>query len=118
MAAVGTWNWNDAHQGYDYVIRFTFPSGIDLTGYTAEYQVRRAAGAGGPAYVTLTTGGSGITVGVDGAGLHYVELTFTDTQMNAIPRGKSEQELKLTSSGGSDDYGFKGTVNNGPKVIA
>lgn len=118
MAAVGTWNWDDAHQGYDYVIRFTFPSGYSLTGYTAEYQVRRAAGAGGPAYVTLTTGGSGITVGVDGSSLHYVELTFTDTQMSSIPKGTQHHELKLTSSGGSDDYGFKGTVDIGPAVIA
>lgn len=68
---------------------------VDLTGYSAEMQIRPTAGSG-TVYATLTEG-HGITLG---ASSWNILIVLTAAQMAAIPVGSSVYDLVLTSGGG------------------
>ena len=74
----------------------TKTTAVDITGYTAEFQIRRKENS--QKILELTTAGGGITLGgVAGT----VTLHFTDTNTSAMPRfTTAEYSLELTNGSG------------------
>lgn len=67
---------------------------VNLTTYTARMKVRSSRGAPG-AYLTLASGGSGISLASNGE----IQITVPATTTAAIPSGKYRYDLEVISPG-------------------
>lgn len=97
MINPGTYNII-AYQGANWDRTFTITQGgtaLNLTGYTSAMQVREAADSTAT-LLSLSTGGSGITLGGTAG---TVAVVITSTQSAAIPAGSYAYDLEITSSG-------------------
>ena len=97
MINPGTYNIT-VWQGADYDKTFTATQGgtaINWTGYTARMQVRNSSDATAT-LLSLTTGGSGITLGGTAG---TIAVAITSTQSAAIASGAYAYDLELVSSG-------------------
>ena len=86
------------YAGADYDKTFTVTqngSAINWTGYTARMQVRDSSDATAT-LLSLTTGGSGITLGGTAG---TIAVVITSTQSAAIASGAYAYDLELVSSG-------------------
>lgn len=100
------------HQGFAYSVRFTFPSDIDLTGYTGAAQMRP-----GPSSSFLYFDVEP-TIDQDEDSLWFVQLDLTDSETAAIPATRQGFWALALSTGGVTDLGFEGTAECKPGVIA
>lgn len=86
-------------QGSTWTLRIVYENPnstpINLTGYTAEMQIRKKADSP-TAVLTLSTGGNGIVITPL---LGRLDLTATDEQTGAIEPGLYVYDLELDSSG-------------------
>lgn len=116
MAGVGKDDL-EIHQGYTYRIRYTFPTGVSLSGASAVWEGRRGPGAADPALFSLSTALGTITVGQDASSLWYVEGLFTDEVTGAMSdHKKAEHELRITIAG-EKPWGIKGKFDLNPEII-
>jgi hypothetical protein len=84
---------------------------IDLTGYTAKLQVRRAAEDPDPALVTLTSG-AGLTLGVDGT----ILIEFAPVQTAALDDGDAVFDMLLSAPDGTKTRLVSGRILVSPAV--
>jgi len=86
-------------QGSTWTLQIVYedPNGtpINLTGYTAEMQVRRKFDSPAPV-LTLATGGQGIVIT---GGTGTIAITATDEQTEAIDAGLYVYDLELDNGG-------------------
>jgi hypothetical protein len=103
-------------QGVDWKLELAYETGspstaVDLTGYTARFQVATRHSASAPLIQLTET--SGITLG-GVAGTIVIQLN--ETQTNALPPQKGVWDLVLVSPAGADIRLLEGVANITPEV--
>jgi hypothetical protein len=103
-------------QGVDWKLELAYETGspstaVNLTGYTARFQVATRHSAANP--LVQLTQASGITLG-GSAGTIVIQLN--QAQTNALPAQKAVWDLVLVSLSGEDTRLLEGTATITPEV--
>lgn len=103
-------------QGADFKLDMVWETGnpsapLDLTGYTARFQVATRHSATNPLVKRTET--NGITLG---GSTGQIVITLTETQTASLPPQKAVWDLVLTSPSGEDIRLLEGTATITPEV--